>query len=213
MDPEHKADMERMAEAAARTCSSSSGSRRELLPTNGQPIVFGRRVVDPAAPTVTVYNHMDVQPGGDARGVEDRAVPVHRRGRHAGSAAARPTTRARASPRSSARSSRSTRGARVNVNFLWELEEEIGSPSFAGGVKAHRDALKTDFVVVSDTIWVSRERPASPAGLRGLQPMRLILETGHDGPAQRSDGRRRAQPGDRALRPASRRWSTARRAR
>ena len=70
------------------------------------------------------------------------------------------------------------RGAKVNINFLWELEEEIGSPSFAGGVKAHRDALKTDFVVVSDTIWVSRERPASPAGLRGLQPMRLILETG-----------------------------------
>jgi len=45
-------------------------------------------------------------------------------------------------------------------------------------VKRHAKQLATDSVLVSDTIWVSRQRPAAPAGLRGLQGFELILETG-----------------------------------
>src|SRR5204863_405816 len=45
------------------------------------------------------------------------------------------------------------------------------------GVREHVDKLKTDSVLVSDTIWVSRDRPACPAGLRGLQGFELVLET------------------------------------
>jgi acetylornithine deacetylase/succinyl-diaminopimelate desuccinylase-like protein len=60
---------------------------------------------------------------------------------------------------------------------LWELEEEIGSPSFDGAMKQYGKQLATDSVLVSDTIWVSRERPACPAGLRGLQGFELVLET------------------------------------
>jgi len=58
------------------------------------------------------------------------------------------------------------------------MEEEIGSPHFENTIKVERDALKTDAVIVSDTVWVSRTRPACPAGLRGLQGFRLTLETG-----------------------------------
>jgi acetylornithine deacetylase/succinyl-diaminopimelate desuccinylase-like protein len=176
MDPDHRADMGRMAEAA-RALLMQFGFETELLPTNGQPIVFGRRVVDPAAPTVTVYNHMDVQPGGPR---EEWKTEPFKFTTDGDTWYGRGTTDDKGPGLTALFGARlaQARGARVNINFLWELEEEIGSPSFAGGVKAHKDALKTDFVVVSDTIWVSRERPASPAGLRGLQPMRLILETG-----------------------------------
>jgi acetylornithine deacetylase/succinyl-diaminopimelate desuccinylase-like protein len=66
----------------------------------------------------------------------------------------------------------------VNVRVLWELEEEIGSPSFAAGITAAKDRLATDSVVVSDTIWVARGKPACPAGLRGLQGLLFTLETG-----------------------------------
>src|SRR5204863_6621965 len=66
---------------------------------------------------------------------------------------------------------------RANLQVLWELEEEIGSPNFEAGVKEHAAKLKTDSVLVSDTIWVSRQRPACPAGLRGLQGFELVLET------------------------------------
>jgi acetylornithine deacetylase/succinyl-diaminopimelate desuccinylase-like protein len=175
-DPAHQADMQRMAEAA-RSLLSRFGWEARLLPTNGQPIVFGRREVDPAAPTVTIYNHMDVQPGG-AR--EEWKTDPFRFTTEGDTWYARGTTDDKGPGLTALFGARLAleRGARVNVNFLWELEEEIGSPNFAGGVKAHKDLLKTDFVVVSDTIWVSRARPASPAGLRGLQPLRLVLETG-----------------------------------
>ena len=69
-------------------------------------------------------------------------------------------------------------GVPVNVRVLWEFEEEIGSPSFAKGVAGAADALATDSVIVSDTIWIARGKPAAPAGLRGLQGLLFTLETG-----------------------------------
>src|SRR5206468_10850762 len=57
-------------------------------------------------------------------------------------------------------------------------EEEIGSPNFEHFMKAGAHGLGTDSVAVSDTIWISRGRPAVAYGLRGLAPFRIILETG-----------------------------------
>jgi acetylornithine deacetylase/succinyl-diaminopimelate desuccinylase-like protein len=67
---------------------------------------------------------------------------------------------------------------RANIHFLWELEEEIGSPHFEGCIRENRERFATDSVVVSDTVWVSRKQPACPAGLRGLQGFRLTIRTG-----------------------------------
>jgi acetylornithine deacetylase/succinyl-diaminopimelate desuccinylase-like protein len=64
------------------------------------------------------------------------------------------------------------------VQFLWELEEEIGSPHLEQTIRRHRRRFATDAVIVSDTIWVSRRQPAVPVGLRGLQGFRLTLRTG-----------------------------------
>jgi acetylornithine deacetylase/succinyl-diaminopimelate desuccinylase-like protein len=66
----------------------------------------------------------------------------------------------------------------ININFIWELEEEIGSPNFEHFIKNNLDRLKTDSIVVSDTIWISRDRPATPYGLRGMAAMTWTLETG-----------------------------------
>ena len=69
-------------------------------------------------------------------------------------------------------------GLPVNIRFLWEFEEEIGSPNFEKIITKAGSALATDSVVVSDTVWVSRQRPANSAGLRGLLGFLLTLETG-----------------------------------
>jgi acetylornithine deacetylase/succinyl-diaminopimelate desuccinylase-like protein len=68
-------------------------------------------------------------------------------------------------------------GVPVNINFLWEFEEEIGSPNFEKIISKAAPNLRTGSVVVSDTVWVSRKRPASSAGLRGLLGFTLSLET------------------------------------
>ena len=59
-------------------------------------------------------------------------------------------------------------GVPINIRFLWELEEENGSPSFAAAIKNRAAIPRPDSVVVSDTIWLSKTRPAMPYGLRGL---------------------------------------------
>src|SRR5207247_7701043 len=69
-------------------------------------------------------------------------------------------------------------GVKLNIRFIWELEEEIGSPHFEEFVKKRLPSLSTDSVLVSDTIWLSRDKPAIPYGLRGLKPARLLLRTG-----------------------------------
>jgi acetylornithine deacetylase/succinyl-diaminopimelate desuccinylase-like protein len=69
-------------------------------------------------------------------------------------------------------------GIPLNINFIWELEEEIGSPHFEEFMKKHAASLDTDSVLVSDTIWISREKPAMPYGLRGMFTGVMTLETG-----------------------------------
>jgi acetylornithine deacetylase/succinyl-diaminopimelate desuccinylase-like protein len=68
-------------------------------------------------------------------------------------------------------------GVPLNIRFLWELEEENGSPSFAGVLSDRARIPRPDSVVISDTIWISKDRPAMAYGLRGLMGARLTLRT------------------------------------
>ncbi len=175
-DPARREDCRRGADYAADLIRSLGGQAR-VITTAGHPLVHGTFDRDPAWPTITIYNHLDVQPAI----VEDGwhtdpftftiAGDVYR---------GRGTTDDKGPAMTALWGARHavTQGARVNVRFLWEMEEEIGSPHFENTIKVERDALKTDAVIVSDTVWVSRTRPACPAGLRGLQGFRLTLETG-----------------------------------
>ncbi|HEX3108223.1 MAG TPA: M20/M25/M40 family metallo-hydrolase, partial [Thermoanaerobaculia bacterium] len=125
-----------------------------------------------------VYNHLDVQPA--SRETEpwktDPFVFTKQGDRYFG----RGTTDDKGPALTALWGIRAAReaGVRANMHVLWELEEEIGSPNFDSGIKEHAKKLATNHVVVSDTIWVSRQRPACPAGLRGLQGFELTLKTG-----------------------------------
>jgi acetylornithine deacetylase/succinyl-diaminopimelate desuccinylase-like protein len=176
-DPSHTADMTKMAEAAAQLVRDFGGTA-EVLQTDGNPLVHGCFDLDGDAPTVTVYNHLDVQPA--SRETEpwntEPFVFTKQGDRYFG----RGTTDDKGPALSALWGIRAAReaGVRGNLRVLWELEEEIGSPNFEGGIKRYTDKLATDHVIVSDTIWVSRKQPACPAGLRGLQGFELILEVG-----------------------------------
>jgi acetylornithine deacetylase/succinyl-diaminopimelate desuccinylase-like protein len=178
VDPARRADVRRCAERAVELLRSF-GAEARIVETGGHPLVTGAFPGDRRWPTVTVYNHLDVQP---ADGPEWRTEPFRltRRGdRYFG----RGTTDDKGPALAALWGARyaALHGANVNVRFLWELEEEIGSPHFESTIRRHARALATDSVVVSDTIWVSRARPACPAGLRGLQGFRLRLRTAeHD---------------------------------
>src|SRR5690606_25511653 len=175
VDPARKKDVRRAAERAAALVRWAGGEAR-LIETGGHPLVHGRLGKDPRLPTVTIYNHIDVQPADEP---EWRTDPFRLKidgERYV----ARGTTDDKGPALAALYGARWARehDVRVNVAFLWELEEEIGSPHFAATLRKHRAVLATDSVIVSDTVWVSRTRPACPAGLRGLQGFRLSLRTG-----------------------------------
>src|ERR1700756_2735819 len=176
-EPERAGDIRRAADLAASTIREFGGEA-SVLETAGYPLVHGRFDLDKNAPTVTVYNHLDVQPA--SRETEpwrtDPFVFTKEGDRYFG----RGTTDDKGPALTALWGIRAAReaGVRANMNVLWELEEEIGSPNFESGIKEHAKKLATGHVVVSDTIWVSRQRPACPAGLRGLQGFELTLKTG-----------------------------------
>jgi acetylornithine deacetylase/succinyl-diaminopimelate desuccinylase-like protein len=174
-EPEHRSDIERGADAAVQYLRSL-GADAEAVATPGNPVVVGKFVTGRARPTVTIYNHLDVQPANEPQWIRPPFV-FHKEGdRYIG----------RGSTDDKGPALTALFGARyavehkipINIQFIWELEEEIGSPNFEHFMKNHGETLRTDSVVVSDTIWIARGKPAVAYGLRGLAPMRLILETG-----------------------------------
>jgi acetylornithine deacetylase/succinyl-diaminopimelate desuccinylase-like protein len=175
-DADRLPDIRRCAELAASTIRDFGGEA-DVLETEGNPIIHGRFNTGKNFPTVTVYNHLDVQPA--SRETEpwttDPFVFVKQGDRYLG----RGTTDDKGPALTALFGIRAAReaGVKANMHLLWELEEEIGSPSFDSAMKKYGKQLATDSVLVSDTIWVSRKRPACPAGLRGLQGFELILET------------------------------------
>ena len=178
MEPERQGDVRRCAELA-RDYLRDVGANAELVETDGLPLVLGRIIRDPAFPTVTVYNHLDVQP---ADGTEWRTRPFDMQtlgDRYYG----RGTTDDKGPLLAVLFAARLALAAsvRLNFQFLWECEEEIGSPSFAAALAqlAHgKNGLRTDSVLVSDTIWPSAGQPAIPYGLRGLLTFLVRLQTG-----------------------------------
>ena len=177
---DRKGDIRRGIDAAVALLRESGAEANVLTPDSpdGNAIVIGRMGNDPSLPTVTVYNHLDVQPADRAKDGwnTDPFVLTIEGDVYRG----RGTTDDKGPALAALHGAKYARanGVKCNIGFLWEFEEEIGSPHCEKTIAAHRDKLATGSVVVSDTIWVSRERPAAPAGLRGLQGFLLRLRTG-----------------------------------
>jgi acetylornithine deacetylase/succinyl-diaminopimelate desuccinylase-like protein len=174
-EPEHKPDIERGAQAAT-DYFRLLGAKAEVIPTPGNPVVIGQFITGPDRPTVTIYNHLDVQPANEPQWQRPPFIFHKQANRYIG----RGSTDDKGPALTALFGARYAveQGTRVNIQFIWELEEEIGSPNFEYFLKQKAKDLTTDSIAVSDTIWIARGRPAVAYGLRGLAPVRLVLETG-----------------------------------
>ncbi|MBI1763054.1 MAG: M20/M25/M40 family metallo-hydrolase [Acidobacteria bacterium] len=173
-DPTCQADIQKCGETAAQYLRAL-GAEAECVPTPGNPVVFGSLVTGKDHPTVTIYNHMDVQPA-DANEWNKAPFTFFKEGdRYEG----RGTTDDKGPALTAMLAVRYAveHGIPLNYKFIWELEEEIGSPNFEHFIKNNKARLRTDSFLVSDTIWISRKNPAVAYGLRGLQAFLFKLQT------------------------------------
>lgn len=170
---EHKGDMEKCAQAVKNSLMEAGTDKAEVFQTKGHPVVYAEKIIDPSKPTVLIYGHYDVQPpdpldlwnsppfepvikGGKifARGSADdkgqfymhvKALEILNK----------------------------TNSVPLNLKFIIEGEEEIGSENLGDFVKHHKDLLKADVILISDTAMLSMENPSIDVGVRGLSYIQL----------------------------------------
>ncbi len=168
-DPDRRSDVRRAAEFLALRFREAGLPKVEIVPTEGHPIVLAEWIGEPGAPTLLVYGHYDVQPPGDL--TKWTTPPFEPRVRD-GKLYARGSTddkgqllthvfAAEAHLRANGR-------LPVNVKFLIEGEEEIGSEHLEGFLRDHKDRLACDAVVISDTAMFAPGVPSLCTGLRGI---------------------------------------------
>src|SRR5438105_10120972 len=149
MDPARRNDMWRGAEVAV-GCLTSLGAQATIVETGGYPLVVGGWTQDPAWPTVTVYNHFDVQPAMEPEWTREPFKFSMEGDFYYG----RGTTDDKGPALTALLAARYAVEHEVplNIQFVWELEEEIGSPHFKDGLAKAMNLRKPDSVVLSYSI-------------------------------------------------------------
>jgi acetylornithine deacetylase/succinyl-diaminopimelate desuccinylase-like protein len=171
-DPKHHVDVKRSAQWLAGYLRDTGFPTVEVWETPGLPAVFAEWPgEDPAAPTVLVYGHHDVQPG-EPLAEWDTApfLPVERGDQLLGRGASDDKGQVLFHTLA-LRANLAARGAAVppvTVKLLIEGEEESGSVHFADLLTRKRDRLRCDAVVVSDTTMWARDVPSMCTGMRGV---------------------------------------------
>ncbi len=165
---EHKADMMRCAEKWREYLLQAGCDKAEVMPTVGNPVTYGEKIIDPKKPTVLVYGHMDVMPVEPL--AEWRTTPFEPVIKD-GKIWARGADDDKGQSFMQAKAFEfmvKTGQLPCNVKFMIEGEEEIGSGSLYGFCEAHKEMLKADVILVSDTSMIAPDVPSITSGLRGL---------------------------------------------
>ena len=173
----NKADVDRAAAWLAEQLKRLKMDQVAVMPTNGHPIVYGEWLKAPGKPTILVYGHYDVQPvdplnewESDPFGGEIRGENLYGRGAS--------DMKGQIFAQIKAMESITAAGEYpVNIKYLLEGEEEIGSPSLPGFIDAHQELLRCDAVLNCDAGIHDKDTPAICYSLRGLAYFELEIRT------------------------------------
>ena len=165
---ENKDDMLTCAEAVKKSLVEAGATTATIYPTEGHPIVYAEKMIDPALPTVLVYGHYDVQPADPLElwnsGPFD---PVIKDGKIFARGSADDKGQFYMHVKA-LETMVQTGTLTTNIKFLIEGEEEVGSPNLATFVKANKALLDANVILISDTSMISMENPSIDIGVRGL---------------------------------------------
>lgn len=166
--PAHKDDMLACAERWRQLLLEAGADEAMVMPSEGHPLVYAEKRVSPDAPTVLVYAHYDVMPAEPLELWKSQPFEPEVRDGHIWARGA-DDDKGQSMIQVKAFEYLVREGLlRHNVKFIFEGEEEIGSPSLNAFLKAHKELLKADVILVSDTSMLGADLPSLTTGLRGL---------------------------------------------
>jgi acetylornithine deacetylase/succinyl-diaminopimelate desuccinylase-like protein len=180
--PEHKGDVAKAAQFVAASLKDAGMENVEVIQTDRHPLVYGDWLHAEGAPTVLCYGHYDVQPPDP---LELWESPPFEPSIRNGNIYARGSCDDKGQMYMHVKAVEALRQQYdgklpINVKFLIEGEEEVGGESISKYVPAHKDKLKADVALVSDTEMFADGVPTLCVGLRGL----MYLEIEAKGPAR-----------------------------
>ena len=167
-ESEHKQDMVKAAEYWKETILKAGADKAEVMPTEGNPVVYGEKIIDPDAPTVLVYGHYDVMPVDP---IDLWKIPPFEPEIKDGKIWARGADDDKGQAFMHAKAFEfmvKTDSLPCNVKFMIEGEEEVGSVSLGKWCADNKEMLKADIILVSDTSMIAEDIPSITTGLRGL---------------------------------------------
>ncbi|CAG0980582.1 cytosolic nonspecific dipeptidase [Anaerolineae bacterium] len=162
-------EVRRAAELVAQHLRGAGMSTVQIFETPRHPVVYGEWLGAPGAPTILIYGHYDVQPVDDPekKWLTDPFTPVEREGNLYGRGSSDDKGQIFANIKA-AQALAQNGGLPLNIKFLVEGEEEIGSPNLDHFIESHQELLRADVAVISDTAVLSLETPSIIYALRGL---------------------------------------------
>lgn len=167
-NPDFKDDVFEAAAFIQTKLMEAGANRVEICPTDGYPIVYGEKMIDPSLPTVLVYGHYDVQPADPYELWHSPPFePVVKDGKIYARGACDDKGQMYMHIKAFELMMQ-THQLACNVKFMIEGEEEVGSSNLATFVKQNKERLKADVVLISDTSMIANDTPSIDVGLRGL---------------------------------------------
>ena len=174
--PEHAGDVRRCSEWTVEELRRIGLQNVRLIETPGYPVVYGDWLGAPGAPTILFYGHYDVQPVDPLDLWESPPFePAVREGEIYARGAADDKGQIFMHFKAVEAVMKQAGRLPVNIKFILEGEEEVGSAHLDQFVRDHKDQLAADVVVISDSPMFDRGVPSICYGLRGLVYFQIDL--------------------------------------
>jgi len=175
--PEHEVDITHAAEWLAGKLQDLGFDSVEIMPTAKHPIVYGEWLkAGPDSPTAIVYGHYDVQPVDPIDEWESQPFEPEIRGDNIYARGASDMKGQLVALLKALEAMVHAEHMPLNLKFMFEGEEEIGSPSLPAFIKKHKDLLASDFCLNTDAGILAPDQPALTIALRGLTYFEIRLQ-------------------------------------
>jgi acetylornithine deacetylase/succinyl-diaminopimelate desuccinylase-like protein len=175
--PSHKPDAARAATWIVNKLKAIGMTDAQIIATEGNPVVYGSWDKASGKPTVLIYAHYDVQPVKESEWDNPPFSPILKDGKILGRGASDDKSGVMTTIWAVEAMLHKEGKLPVNVKFMFEGNEEVGSPYFKQFLENNKELLKADFALNADDGQYDENTPAITVSLRGAVTLQFSVKT------------------------------------